>query len=64
MGKLDNVSPRDLIRLVEAIGFQQTRQTGSHLRFVHADGRKATIPLHSGKTIGIGLLIKIIKKDL
>jgi len=32
--------------------------------FKHPDGRKTTIPVHSGEEIGPGLLNKIIKKDL
>jgi len=32
--------------------------------FKHPDGRKTTIPHHSGEEIGPGLLTKIIKKDL
>ncbi len=32
--------------------------------FKHPDGRRTTIPCHSGEVIGPGLLNKIIKKDL
>lgn len=32
--------------------------------FKHPDGRKTTIPHHSGEEIGPGLLSKIIKRDL
>lgn len=32
--------------------------------YKHPDGRKTTIPHHSGEEIGSGLLNKIIKKDL
>ena len=32
--------------------------------FEHPDGRTTVIPNHPGEDIGIGLLNKIIKKDL
>ncbi len=64
MSKLARLTPNELIRLLEKLGFQKTRQKGSHLRFAHPDGRKTTVPLHSGKEIGPGLLNKIVKKDL
>lgn len=34
------------------------------MTYVHSDGRKVTIPHHSGEEIGPGLLNKIIKKGL
>ena len=39
-------------------------QSGSHAIYTHIDGRKTTIPNHPSETIGIGLVTKIIKKDL
>ncbi len=42
-------------------GFVVTRIRGSH-RFVrHEDGRKTVVPVHSGETIGPGLLPKILR---
>ncbi|NCD42928.1 MAG: addiction module toxin, HicA family [Bacteroidia bacterium] len=40
------------------------RQKGSHIRFVHQDGRKTTIPDHGSKNVPRGLLSKIIRYDL
>ena len=37
------------------------RQKGSHARLRHPDGRVVTVPLHSGKDIGRGLLRKILR---
>jgi len=58
------VKPKDLIKIIEKIGFQEVRICGSHHRFVHSDGRRTTIPLHSKESIGVGLLNKVVKKDL
>ena len=38
------ISFRELIRKVEELGFIRIRRKGSHIRFVHPDGRKTTIP--------------------
>ena len=64
MPKLPVVSGKELLKLIEGIGFFQTRQKGSHLRLHHKDGRVTTIPIHSNKEIPKGLLRKIIREDL
>ena len=58
------VTPKELIRALKAIGFEEIRITGSHHRFSHPDGRKTTVPIHGNEPIGVGLLNKIIRKDL
>jgi predicted RNA binding protein YcfA (HicA-like mRNA interferase family) len=55
-GKIPVVRPHELIRALERLGFLNTRRKGSHFRFVHPDGRRTTIPVHKGQTIGRGLL--------
>jgi len=50
--------------IIEKSGFKFIRQEGSHMLFWHNDGRTTIIPNHPGEEIGIGLLTKIIKKDL
>lgn len=59
-----SMSFRELIRKVKKLGFEKLRQKGSHIRFVHQDGRKVTIPDHGNKDVPNGLLIKIIRYDL
>jgi len=44
------------------LGFSQTRQSGSHRRWNHPDGRAVTIPLHGGHEIGPPLFFKIIRQ--
>jgi predicted RNA binding protein YcfA (HicA-like mRNA interferase family) len=46
------------------MGFYKTRQKGSHMRYVHVEGRKTTIPNHGSQDVPKGLLVKIIKQDL
>jgi len=64
MTDIPSVSFRALIKKVQELGFKPVRQKGSHIRFVHEDGRKTTIPDHGSKTVPRGLLIKIIRQDL
>jgi predicted RNA binding protein YcfA (HicA-like mRNA interferase family) len=46
---------------LEKTGFQKIRQKGSHVRLKHPDGRVVTVPIHAGKVIGKGLLLKIFR---
>jgi len=59
--KLPHLTAREVVRLVESRGFEYDRQTGSHAVYRHPDGRRATIPMHSSRTIGVGLLAQILR---
>jgi len=64
LSKLPNLTGKELAKVVTKLGFIFDHQTGSHMVFEHPDGRKTTIPYHSGEEMGPGLLLKIIKYDL
>ncbi|MCY7333737.1 MAG: type II toxin-antitoxin system HicA family toxin [Pseudanabaena sp. CAN_BIN31] len=61
MAKLPDLTSKELIAVLEKIGFQIMRQKGIHVRVKHNDGRIVTIPVHSVKTLGKGLLLKILR---
>ena len=61
MGKLPTLKPRDVVALLEGLGFAEVRQKGSHKQFRHADGRGTTVPFHAGRDISPTLLRKIAK---
>jgi predicted RNA binding protein YcfA (HicA-like mRNA interferase family) len=61
MAKLPDLTSKELMGVLEKIGFQIMRQKGSHVRMKHEDGKVVTIPVHSGKTLGKGLLLKILR---
>ncbi len=61
MPKLSPVRGKELISILEKQGFKQVHQKGSHVRLEHSDGRKTTVPLHSGENVGVGLLRKILR---
>jgi predicted RNA binding protein YcfA (HicA-like mRNA interferase family) len=61
-GPLPILRPHELIRALERMGFRRMRRSpGGHLRYVHPDGRRTTVPMHKGKTLGRGLLRKILR---
>ena len=64
MAKLPRLTDKEVAKVVLKLGFVFDHQTGSHMIFEHPDGRKITIPHHSGEELGPGLLNKIIKHDL
>jgi predicted RNA binding protein YcfA (HicA-like mRNA interferase family) len=38
------LKPREVIAILNALGFVEVRQRGSHKQFRHADGRATTVP--------------------
>ena len=61
MGSVPVLKPREVAALLEALGFIEARQRGSHKQFRHADGRSTTVPFHSGRDISPTLLRKIAR---
>lgn len=59
--KLPVVTAREVIRVLERLGFHRIRQSGSHATFRHPDGRWTIVSVHAGKTIPSGTLRKIIR---
>lgn len=53
-----------MAKIAEKFGFVYIHTKGSHMTYKHPDGRKTTIPHHTGEEIGPGLLNKIIKRDM
>ena len=42
-------------------GFEVVRVKGSHHFIRHPDGRGTVVPVHSGETVGPGLMSKILR---
>jgi predicted RNA binding protein YcfA (HicA-like mRNA interferase family) len=53
---------KDLEKVARKLGFQKTRQRGSHARWKHPDGRSTTIPIHGNAEIGSWLFYEILKQ--
>lgn len=61
MPKLPSLTGKQLIAALSKLGFEVVRTRGSHNFLRHPDGRATTVPTHSGETIGVGLLGKILR---
>jgi predicted RNA binding protein YcfA (HicA-like mRNA interferase family) len=61
MPKPPILEPREVIAILESLGFQAVRQRGSHIQFRHTDGRATTVPNHQGRDISPTLLRQIAK---
>jgi predicted RNA binding protein YcfA (HicA-like mRNA interferase family) len=55
------VTGRQLISILETVGFEVIRIRGSHRFLRHSDGRTTVIPVHAQETIGPGLLGKVLR---
>ena len=51
MPKLPVIKSRELIQVLRRLGFFEFHRVGSHAQFKHSDGRRITVPIHSGKDI-------------
>lgn len=61
MPPLPVITGGELIRSLEKAGFLAIRQRGSHVRMRHPDGRVTSVQTHGKKSIGPGLLRKVLR---
>lgn len=63
MAGIPVLKPREVIAILNALGFDEVRQRGSHKQFRHRDGRATTVPFHAGRDIS-PILLRQIAKDI
>ena len=63
MAKLPVLKPREVVSILDRLGFVQVRQKGSHKQYRHPDGRGTSVPFHQGQDIS-PILLKQIAKDI
>lgn len=61
MTRLPTLTGKEIVSLLKKGGFTVERQRGSHVFLKHNDGRATVVPVHSGETIGPGLMSKILR---
>jgi predicted RNA binding protein YcfA (HicA-like mRNA interferase family) len=61
MAKLPRLTAREIIAVLEKVGFSLARQSGSHMIFKNASGKRATVPFHSSKTLHPKVLKSILR---
>ena len=62
-GNLPVLKPKEVIAVLEKIGFVMVRQRGSHQQFRHPNGLATTVPVHSSRDLS-PLLLRQICKDI
>ena len=63
MSGIPVLKPREVIAILNHLGFNEIRQRGSHKQFRHADGRGTTVPVHAGQDIS-PILLRQIASDI
>jgi predicted RNA binding protein YcfA (HicA-like mRNA interferase family) len=61
VSKYSVVTGKSLVLALRKLGFDVKRVKGSHHFLRHPDGRTTVIPVHSGESLGPGLLAKILR---
>ena len=51
MAKLPRLTARQIIAVLEKAGFSLARQSGSHMIYKNAAGRRATVPFHASEIL-------------
>jgi len=63
MNRYPVLKAREVIKILNKLGFFEARQRSSHLQFRHSDKRCTTVPIHAGKDIS-PILLRQITKDI
>lgn len=61
MPKLPRVTAREIIAVLEKAGFSLARQSGSHMIYKNASGKRVTVPFHASRTLHPKLLKSILR---
>jgi len=59
--KLPRTSADKVVRVLEQVGFVLVRQSGSHRIYKNKEGRRVTVPYHSGKALHPKVLRSILR---
>jgi predicted RNA binding protein YcfA (HicA-like mRNA interferase family) len=63
VGRPPVLKPREVVAILDRLGFQEVRQRGSHRQYRHADGRATTVPFHGSRDIS-PILLRQIARDV
>ena len=59
--RLPRITAAEVVRVLERLGFQSVRQSGSHRIFKDSTGKRVTVPVHSGRILHPKLLANIMR---
>lgn len=60
MSKLPRLTAREIISVLNKAGFELVRQSGSHMIYKNAEGKRVTVPFHASKVLHPKLLKSIL----
>jgi predicted RNA binding protein YcfA (HicA-like mRNA interferase family) len=58
--KIPIIKSKELIRVLNHLGFFESHRVGSHAQFRNAGGKRVTVPIHKGKDLKKKVLRGII----
>jgi len=61
MPKLPRLTAREICSALEKLGFAVSRQSGSHIIYKNAEGKRATVPFHAAKVLHPKILKSIMR---
>jgi predicted RNA binding protein YcfA (HicA-like mRNA interferase family) len=61
MPRLPRLTSREIIAVLGKVGFSLARQSGSHMIFKNAAGKRVTVPFHAAKTLHPKVLKSILR---
>jgi len=61
MPKLPRLTARQIVKVLEKSGFSLARQSGSHMIYKNAAGKRATVPFHATKVLHPKVLKSILR---
>jgi predicted RNA binding protein YcfA (HicA-like mRNA interferase family) len=62
MPKLPRLTARQIIAALEKAGFSLSRQSGSHMIYKNAAGKRVTVPFHASKILHPKVLKSILRE--
>ena len=61
MPKLPRLTARQIVAVLEKAGFFLARQSGSHMIYKNATGKRVTVPFHASKILHPKILKSILR---
>lgn len=61
MPKLPRLTARQIVAVLEKAGFSLARQSGSHMIYKNAAGKRVTVPFHASKILHPKVLKSILR---
>ena len=61
MTKLPRLTARQIVSALQKTGFSLARQSGSHMIYKNAAGRRVTVPFHASKILQPKVLRNILR---